>query len=86
MPDPNTPLTRIRLSLVRWLDPHPDQGEAWCMGCVMNHGRTLIMNASGHLQHVEKHREITEDHPRVDAIAIRVNYGYMTPDDGDEED
>lgn len=86
MPNPNSPLTRVRLTLVRWLDPYPDKGEAWCMNCVMNDGRTLIMNASGHLHHVRQHRDITETHPEADAIAIRVNHGFVAPHDGDEED
>ena len=85
MANPNTLLVKVRLRLVRWLDPFPDQGEAWCMGCVMNNGRTVIMNADGHLHHVEQHREISEGHPRPDAIAIRVNWGHI-PRENHEED
>lgn len=86
MANPNSLPTRIRIALVRWLDPYPDKGEAWCMNCAMNDGKTLIMNASGHLPHVRKHREISEGHPEPDMIAIRVNHGFTQPPDGDEED
>ena len=86
MPNPNSSLTRFRLTLVRWLDPYPDKGEAWCLNCAMNDGKTLIVNASGHLQHVRQHREISEDHPEPDMIAIRVNQGFVGSHDGDEED
>ncbi len=85
MANPNTVLTRVRLRLVRWLDPYPDQGEAWCMNCAMNNGRTVILSASGHVQHVEKHHEITEEHPVADAIAIRVNWGHIPAHENHEE-
>ena len=85
MANPNTVLTRIRLRLVRWLDPFPDQGEAWCIGCVMNDGRTVILSASGHLPHVEKHHEISEEHPVADAVTIRVNWGHFPHEDHEED-
>ena len=85
MANPNSLLVKVRFRLVRWLDPFPDQGEAWCINCVMNDGRTIILSASGHLHHVEQHRKITEDHPVADAIAIRVNWGHF-PRENHEED
>jgi hypothetical protein len=86
MANPNSLLVKVRFRLVRWLDPFPDQGEAWCINCVMNDGRTIILSASGHLHHVEQHREITEDHPVADAIAIRVNWGHLPTSGNHEED
>ena len=85
MANPNSLLVKTRLRLVRWLDPMPDQGEAWCMNCAMNNGRTIILSASGHVHHVEQHRVITEDHPVADAIAIRVNWGHFPHEDTEED-
>lgn len=80
MPNPNSIPTKVRIILARWLDPHPDSGEAWCMDCQLNGGRTIILNANGHREHVETHRT-TE--PST-SIAMRVNYGQVGVR-GDEE-
>jgi len=71
MSNPNSPLTWTRFLLARWLDPYPDKGEAWCIGCELNGGRTLILNAAGHVDHIKKHRE--QDNP----VEIRVNLGSI---------
>lgn len=73
MANPNSAWTRLRLQLAGWLDPCPDRGEAWCMTCALNGGRTLILNAAGHREHAEQHRNSDGDH----TIAMRVNYGYI---------
>ncbi len=79
MANPNSLLTGLRFRVCRWLEPYPDKGEAWCMNCTLNGGRTLIMNATGHTEHVEQHRD---DSGRSDSnIAIRVNYGYIPVED-----
>ena len=75
MADPNSVTTRVRMIMVRWLDPSPDPGEAWCMECSLHGGRTLILNATGHEEHLGKHREV----PGREYIAMRVNYGSSRP-------
>lgn len=77
MANPNSLLTKIRFHLARWLDPFPDRGEAWCMDCAVNNGRTLILNANGHADHVRQHTgsgDKTTSH-----ISIRANFGYIPP-------
>lgn len=75
MANPNSLSTRIRFYLARWLDPYPDRGEAWCMECALNEGRTLILNADGHADHVERHREASGK--KFTGISIRANYGHI---------
>jgi hypothetical protein len=83
MADPNSMMTRARLLLVQWLDPSPDNGEAWCVSCTLNGGRTLIVPAPGHLRHVELHRE---QQGNRSYLAIRVNWGQIRPPDEEDED
>jgi len=80
MANPYSLLTKIRFALSRRLDPYPDRGEAWCMDCALNGGRTLILNASGHSDHVEAHREASGDGEWV-GIAIRANFGVIPRDE-----
>lgn len=52
---------------VRWMDdrsPRAPHGEGWCMYCVRNGGRTLILNADGVMRHVQEDHE-TGDHIRL---------------------
>lgn len=55
MTDPNSLLTRLRRRLVSWADPGPDVGEAWCVDCTMNAGRTVVLPADGSRKHMELH-------------------------------
>lgn len=83
MANPNSLLTRFRFHLAQWLDPYPDKGEAWCIECELNGGRTLIVPASGHTRHLETHRSSEE---KSSNVAIRVNWGDARNHDLDEED
>ena len=76
MANPHARLTKIRFALARWLDPYPDKGEAWCMACELNDGRTLILNAAGHADHVERHREASGEGDWI-GISIRANFGVV---------
>jgi hypothetical protein len=81
MASPYSRLTKIRFALSRRLDPYPDKGEAWCMDCTLNDGRTLILNASAHSDHVEAHREASGKAGLWDGISIRANFGIVPRDD-----
>ena len=86
MSNPYSRLTKIRFALSRKLDPYPDKGEAWCMDCVLNDGRTLILNAAAHSDHVELHREELHRDPSGESgqwvgIAIRANFGAIPKED-----
>lgn len=85
MASPYSPLTRIRARLATWLEPYPDKGEAWCVNCTLNGGRTLIVPATGHAHHVMQHRG---KQGMQGPVAIRVNWGATPPfipydEDGD---
>jgi hypothetical protein len=60
--DPNSRLGRARIWLASWLDPNPDAGETWCMGCSFNDGQTLVLPADGMHKHAARHREAEGDH------------------------
>ncbi len=81
MSNPYSRLTKIRFALSRRLDPYPDRGEAWCMDCTLNGGRTLILNAAAHHEHVDAHREASGESGVWDGIAIRANFGAMPLED-----
>jgi len=81
MSNPYSRLTKIRFALSRKLDPYPDKGEAWCMDCVLNDGRTLILNAAAHSDHVEAHREASGESGQWIGIAIRANFGAIPRED-----
>jgi hypothetical protein len=51
------------------------------MDCSLNDGRTLILNAAAHADHVEAHREATDASGVWDGIAIRANFGVVPRDD-----
>ena len=65
MADPDSPLTRLRRSLARAIEPGPDPGEAWCVGCALNGGRTLIVSADGFRDHAGEHRELPGELVRI---------------------
>lgn len=73
MAQPNSLLTAVRYRLAQWLDPYPDRGEAWCIGCALNNGKTVVVNAAGHLNHVKQHR----NHEPATSVAMRVNWGHI---------
>ena len=77
MANPNSVLTRARFVLAQWLDPYPDRGEAWCMGCELNGGRTVVLNANGHTAHAEQHREASAGTSAPSSIAMRINWGHV---------
>lgn len=60
--DPNSAVTRLRGWLARRLEPRPAPGEAWCMTCELNGGRTLIVTADGWRAHVERHSDLPGTH------------------------
>jgi hypothetical protein len=82
MASPNSLLTKIRIRLAQYLDPHPDKGEAWCVDCVLNGGRTLVVPAHGHSHHISLHRD---QQGGQTSIAIRVNWGRTNPYDEDDD-
>lgn len=47
------------------------------MECTLNDGRTLILNAAAHADHVEKHREASSESGGWDGISIRANFGKV---------
>jgi hypothetical protein len=68
--DPGSLLTWMRWRLSRWLEPEPDPGEAWCMECALNGGRTLLLPADGHEIHAERHGEL----PGTGVVIMRVRW------------
>lgn len=70
MANPRSVLTRVRLWLVRWLEPEPDPGEAWCVGCSLNGGATIVVPADGHRVHSQFHAD--EDGDQV--VTMRVTW------------
>jgi hypothetical protein len=68
--NPRSRLTRARLLVARWLEPEPDPGEAWCMGCSLNGGVTVVLPADGHRRHAQAHADADGDH----IVAIRVTW------------
>jgi len=47
------------------------------MECTLNDGRTLILNAAAHADHVEKHREASSEPGGWCDISIRANLGKV---------
>jgi hypothetical protein len=60
MADPNSRLTQLRAFLAAVLEPKPDPGEAWCMDCVLNGGRTMVLSADGTKAHAAEHKSAIE--------------------------
>lgn len=61
---PDSALSRLRRWASDLIDPKPDRGEAWCIQCSLNGGRTLILSADSLVSHREKHGD---DYVRMDA-------------------
>ena len=61
MPKPDSLVTWWRRWAAKRLMPGPDPGEAWCFGCALNGGQTIVVSASGYSIHVGQHRELTQD-------------------------
>ena len=51
MADPDSRLTGFRRWLAAVIEPRPDPGEAWCIGCALNGGRTLVVSADEFRDH-----------------------------------
>lgn len=66
MADPRRRLTRFRWWLARRIEPQPDPGEAWCIGCTLNNGRLLILSVDGTEAHLEEHK----GQPAPDKVVI----------------
>jgi hypothetical protein len=60
MARPDSIVTWWRRWAAKRLMPVPDAGEAWCIGCTLNGGRTVIVSAAGYQVHAEEHRELYE--------------------------
>jgi hypothetical protein len=54
---PDSRFTRFRRRLAKRIEPLPPEGEAWCINCVLNDGKTLILPANSGIQHVDAHRD-----------------------------
>lgn len=52
----NSAPTRLRLWLVRKLDPRPPRGEVWCMHCMLTGGGNLALDYSQMQPHIDSHR------------------------------
>ena len=65
MSKPNSRLTRFRRHLAHVIEPGPAAGEAWCVDCAMNDGRTLIVSADGFRDHAGEHRELPGELVRI---------------------
>ena len=55
----NSPLTRMRLALVRCMDPRPPVGEAWCMGCALLDGANVAIPYDQIGAHIDAHRGLS---------------------------
>lgn len=55
MAKPNSLTTHIRRALASMLEPRPDIGEAWCIGCRLNQDKTAVIPVDGIVNHTEFH-------------------------------
>jgi len=51
----NSPMTQLRLALVRWIDPRPPVDEAWCMGCALLDGANVAIPYDQLSAHLDAH-------------------------------
>jgi hypothetical protein len=51
-------IIKARLALAKIIDPFPDIGEAWCVNCSLNNGKTLLMSSDSVIKHTDKHVEV----------------------------
>ena len=75
MARPNSLLTRLRGRLAHWLDPVPAEHEAWCVGCSMNGGRTMVLGSAAARDHVRAHQE--SGHREVVQIKVHERAGVL---------
>jgi hypothetical protein len=47
--------TRFREHLAAKIDPKPAMGEAWCVDCLFNEGRTRVISVDGVDLHLRAH-------------------------------
>lgn len=52
----NSAATRVRQWVIRKIEPFPDLGEAWCIDCRLNGGKTQIFPENSMRSHVMKHQ------------------------------
>lgn len=55
MPNPNSKLTLIRRAIVKIVEPLPSEGEAWCLDCSLNNGKTIVYLCESVANHVRSH-------------------------------
>lgn len=55
--NPDSLLSAFRRWLVRWIELSPAPGEAWCLRCELNGGKTRVVPIHGWREHVEEHKE-----------------------------
>jgi hypothetical protein len=75
--DPDSALSRLRDWLAQKLMTAPDPGEAWCMRCALNDGRTLVVTADGWRDHVRLH----QDEPGTQEVSVKASW----PPEQDQE-
>lgn len=68
--DPDSAVTRLRDWLSRKIAPSSVPGEAWCMRCELNNGRTLIVSADGWTDHVRRHHDL----PGTHYVSVRASW------------
>jgi hypothetical protein len=69
---PNSVFSRMRIFLVRKTQIRPPIGEAWCVNCAANNGRTKILSPDGIKEHVLTH-------PRGRYIEVHAIWPESTP-------
>ena len=73
MADPDSRLTGFRRWLAQRIEPLPDAGEAWCVDCTLNGGRTALLSATGYEDHASRH-------PSDEEISIRAVFPDHKPE------
>ncbi len=68
MAQPNSLLTIVRRWLALKIHPFPDVGEAWCVNCAVNGGKTTIISAMGMEHHINAHDK--NDIVRIEGLWI----------------
>ena len=53
---PNNPFIKFRFWLADKIRVFPPEGEAWCVNCVRNDGKTVIVPVSGMQNHLRDHQ------------------------------
>jgi len=63
--------TGVRMLAVRWLEPQPYPGEAWCVNCCLNSCHTVLLPLHGLDLHEDLHRRTG---PAGHTLRFRCNY------------